>query len=350
MFPIVAETYQYVVGVDTHARKHVATVVNNLGVVIATRTVHVTAKQMQQFANWVVKITDGNVLFAVEGTSSYGETLTKLLLERQLQVIEVKPPKAKSRGGDGKTDQIDSELAALSVLRQPIDRLCTPRLGDTRRSLRIVLGARRQLVGQQVASKNALMALLRGIALDVDARKPLSQATYKTISLWHIQGSSTEVQMIARIEAKRIAGDVTRTQARLEQNKQTLISLVGSLAPQLLAEPGIGPVTLAQVICSYSHKGRVHSPEAFVALAGTAPIPASSGNTKHYRLNRYGDRQLNHAFDTIVLARMRSDEQTKRYIAKRTASGLSKRDIKRSLKRYVARSLFKQLENCDITA
>jgi transposase len=87
-----------------------------------------------------------------------------------------------------------------------------------------------------------------------------------------------------------------------------------------------------------------------VALAGTAPIPASSGNTAHYRLNRYGDRQLNHAVDTIVLARMRSDEQTKQYIAKRKGSGLSKRDIKRSLKRYVARRLFRQLEACDITA
>ncbi|HVA11369.1 MAG TPA: transposase [Candidatus Dormibacteraeota bacterium] len=350
MFPIVAETYQYVVGVDTHARKHVATVVNNLGVVIATRTVRVTAAHMQQFVNWVVKITDGSILFAVEGTSSYGETLTKLLLERRLRVIEVKPPKTKSRGGDGKTDQIDSELAALSVLRLPVDRLSTPRLGDTRRSLRIVLGARRQLVVQQVASKNALMALLRGIALDVDARKPLSQAAYKTISLWRVQSNSVDVLTVARTEAKRLAGDAMRTRAGLEQNKRVLTGLVSSLAPALLAEPGIGPVTLAQVICSYSHKGRIHSPEAFVALAGTAPIPAASGNTAHYRLSRYGDRQLNHALDIIVFARMRSDEQTKQYIAKRTGTGLSKRDIKRSLKRYVARSLFRQLEACNIKA
>jgi len=172
----------------------------------------------------------------------------------------------------------------------------------------------------------------------------------QAISLWRVQGNFTEVQTVARTEAKRLAQDVLRTRAELEQNKQTLTCLVTSLAPSLLAEPGIGPVTLAHVICSYSHKGRIHSPEAFVALAGTAPIPASSGNTVHYRLNRYGDRQLNHALDTIVLARMRSDEQTKQYIAKRTGTGLSKRDIKRSLKRYVARSLFRQLEACDITA
>jgi transposase len=350
VFRIVAETYQYVVGVDTHARSHVATMVNNVGVVIATREVRVTATQMQQFAAWVVKITGGDVLFAIEGTSSYGETLTKLLLERQLPVVEVKPPKTKSRGGNGKTDQIDAELAALSVLRLPVNRLSTPRLGDTRRSLRIVLGARHQLVTSQVAGKNALMALLRGVALDVDARKPLSPAEYKAISLWRVPSDSTSAQAVAKAEAKRLAQDVMRTQHELEHNKQTLACLVSSLAPALLAEPGIGPVTLAQVLCSYSHKGRVHSSAAFAALAGTTPIPASSGNTVHYRLNRYGDRKLNHAIDTIVLARMRSDEPTKQYVAKRTGNGIGKRDIKRSLKRYVARSLYRQLEAYDIAA
>ncbi len=113
MFPIVAEQYQYVVGVDTHAQKHVATVIDNHGAVIATREIRVTSSQMNGFITWIRKVTHNadNILLAIEGTSSYGETLTKLALASGLAVAEVKPPKTKARGGDGKTDRIDSELA-----------------------------------------------------------------------------------------------------------------------------------------------------------------------------------------------------------------------------------------------
>jgi len=348
MFPIVAKTYSYVVGVDTHAKKHVATVVDNLGVVLASREIRVTTVQMTQFVDWAVKLTGGDVLFAVEGTSSYGETLTSVLLARGLSVSEVKPPKTKSRGGRGKTDRIDAELAALSVLRLPVQTLAIPRLGDTRKSLRILLGIRRQLITKQTMSKNALIALLRGIDLGIDVRKPLLPADYKTISLWRVSRGDSSSRVIARGEAKRLAYDVLTLSDTLDDNQQMITKLVSTVAPAMLTEPGVGPITLAQLLCSYSHKGRIHSPEAFAALAGTTPIPASSGNTVHHRLNRYGDRQLNHALHVIVLARMRTHEDTKAYVAKRTEDGLSTKDIRRSLKRYVARGIFRQLEACDI--
>lgn len=349
MFSIVSERYQFVVGVDTHARKHVATIVNNLGVVIARREFSVTASIINKFIDWSLKIADGHsLLFAIEGTSSYGETLTKALLDRGLAVSEVKPPKTKSRGGDGKTDQIDAELAALSVLRLPVHKLIAPRTGSKRKVLRVLLGSRRLLITQMSMNKNALTALLRGADLGFDARKPLPYMSYQTIAQWQPRVSD-ELSSI-RAEAKRLAKSVLVCQSELDTNKQALHDLTKKLAPDLLELPGVGPVTLAQVICSYSHKGRIHSAEAFAALAGTTPIPASSGNTAHYRLNRYGDRQLNHALTTIVLVRMRTDEETMNYVAKRTANGLSTRDIKRSLKRYLARSLYKHLEGCNISA
>ena len=136
----------------------------------------------------------------------------------------------------------------------------------------------------------------------------------------------------------------------LTSNKQRLYDIVSVMAPALLNETGIGPVTLAQILCSYSHKGRIRSAEAFAALAGTTPIPASSGNTNHFRLNHYGDRQLNHALNVIALIRMRVDTTTKEYVEKRLEQGLSQRDIRRSLKRYIARSLYRKLEACNISA
>lgn len=350
MFAIVAETYQYVVGVDTHARKHVATIVDTHGAVLASREVRVTGPQMNGFISWIRKATGNvpNVLLAIEGTSSYGETLTKLALASGLAVAEIKPPKTKSRGSDGKTDCIDAELAALSVLRLPVDKLAVPRHGTQRKCLRILLTARRNIVGRQTADKNTLIALLRSCELGVDVRSALAWRQYREISLWKTKAGDDQEQTIARLEAKRLAVSVLDASVLLEQNEVQLAALVKILAPGLLETKGVGSVTAAQILCSYSHKGRIRSAAAFAALAGTTPIPASSGNVVRYRLNRFGDRALNEAVHTITRARMRYDDATKAYVAKRTAEGQSTREIRRSLKRYIARSLFKQLEGYNI--
>src|SRR5215216_2210050 len=124
-----------------------------------------------------------------------------------------------------------------------------------------------------------------------------------------------------------------------------LDKLVHRLAPDLLDQLGIGPVVAGQLITSWSHHGRVHSEAAFAKLGGVAPIEASSGTVVRHRLNRAGDRQLNRALHTIVLIRMRQDPTTtKSYVARRTAEGKSLREIRRCLKRYVARALFRELE------
>jgi transposase len=350
MFAIVAEQYQYVVGVDTHAQKHVATIVSNQGAVLATREVRVTSSQMNGFITWIRKITDSvpDVLLAIEGTSSYGETLTKLALANGLAVTEVKPPKTKSRGGDGKTDRIDAELAALSVLRLPIDKLAAPRNGTQRKCLRILLAARRNIVGRQTADKNTLIALLRSCELGIDVRRALTWKPYHEISSWKTRAGDDQEQAIARLEAKRLAASVLDAGSLLEQNETQLAGLVQTLAPGLLETKGVGPVTAAQILCSYSHKGRIRSAAAFAALAGTTPIPASSGNVVRYRLNRFGDRALNEAIHTIARTRMRYDDTTKAYVVKRTADGQSMREIRRTLKRYIARRLYKQLEACNI--
>lgn len=126
-------------------------------------------------------------------------------------------------------------------------------------------------------------------------------------------------------------------------------ALVRRIAPALLDEVGIGPVVAAQVIVSWSHPGRVRSEAAFAKLAGVAPIEASSGAVVRHRLSRSGDRQLNRALHTIVMVRMRQDPETKAYVERRVAEGKSIREIKRCLKRYVARQLFRQLEAASLT-
>ena len=116
--------------------------------------------------------------------------------------------------------------------------------------------------------------------------------------------------------------------------------------PELLAEPGVGVITAAAILNAWSHAGRIRSEAAFAMLAGVAPIPASSGQTVRHRLNRAGDRQLNRALHTIVLSRLTHDPETRAYAARRRAEGRSDREIKRCLKRFVARRLFRLLEDC----
>jgi transposase len=120
--------------------------------------------------------------------------------------------------------------------------------------------------------------------------------------------------------------------------------LLRSECPDLLDLVGVGVVTGTQVLVTWSHPGRVRSEAAFAAIAGVAPIPASSGQTVRHRLNRSGDRQLNRALHNIVLTRMRHDDRTKDYVARRQAEGRSTREIQRCLKRAVARQLFRFLE------
>jgi transposase len=145
---------------------------------------------------------------------------------------------------------------------------------------------------------------------------------------------------VLRSLARRIEA-ATVEAAELERE---LLGQVRALAPRLLDEPGVGPIVAAQLIVAWSHRGRVRSEAGFARLAGVAPLPASSGQTTRHRLSRGGDRQLHRALHTIVLHRRQHDNATKEYIARRIAEGKSRRDATRLLKRYLARRLYRLLE------
>jgi len=122
------------------------------------------------------------------------------------------------------------------------------------------------------------------------------------------------------------------------------------MAPALVAEPGVGPVAAAQILISWSHAGRFADEAGFARLAGCAPIPASSGRTVRYRLDRGGDRQLNRALHTVVLSRRKIHPPTIAYIERRISEGKTKREAIRCVKRYLARRLFRLLEGAPLPA
>jgi transposase len=136
-----------------------------------------------------------------------------------------------------------------------------------------------------------------------------------------------------------------RPPAHWRQTAPNSKAIVDELAPGLTDRRGIGPVSAAQAIVSFSHPGRCRNEAAFAALAGTSPLPASSGRSVRHRLNHGGDRALNRALHTIVMTRARCCPTTRTYIARRTAEGKTPREIRRCLKRYVTRELYRTLTN-----
>ena len=342
---IVAERYAYVIGIDTHARTHTyAIVATATGARSACQAFPVTGAGLKRAIAWIRRNTTEPILAAVEGTASYGSSLTRALAAEAITVVEVKPPRKAARAGVGKTDEIDATAAAMSLLGADVERLLKPRADGARAALSVLLASRRRVEQQCTANRNALNALVRQIDLSLDTRLALADKQVAEISTWRARPTDSVEQRIAREEAIDLAKGITAAAAHVKQIKARLAEFAEQLAPGLQAQPGLGPVTAAIILAAYSHHGRIRNEAAFASLAGVSPLQASSGNTIRHRLNRHGDRQLNMALDIIAKTRMRFDETTQKYVTRRTKEGHSYREIKRVLKRYLARDLFRQLQ------
>ncbi|MFE4950524.1 IS110 family transposase [Leifsonia sp. NPDC056665] len=341
----IAERFDFVVGVDTHAKTHTYSLVEcRTGRSIATEVFPTSAAGMSRAIGWIRRRTAGcRVFAAVEGTSSYGARLTQRLYGDGFEVGEVKPPTKAAASRNGKSDAIDASAAARSVLGTDLELVILPRAAGDRAALRILLVARSMLDTQRTANKNALLPLLRILDLGLDARKSLTAEQLDTIAAWRPSKTREPSAEIARMEARRLAIAVIEGTRQLEANKELLRDFAERLAPTLQEISGIGPVTAAIILCAYSHPGRVRSEAAFAVLAGVAPQPASSGNTIRHRLSRSGDRQLNRAFDVIARVRMSNDANTRAFVERRRGEGKTNREIRRVLKRYICREVFRQL-------
>jgi transposase len=259
-------------------------------------------------------------------------------------VVELDRPKRPARRHGAKSDPIDATRAAREALGR--DQLAQPRATGPRAALSVRLAARRSAVQAAGDAQRQLHALV--IAAPERLRERLRvRSTRQLVAAcarlrvradWDVETSSTAATL--RILARRIR-ELTSEAA---DHRQAILGLVRAWRPDLLARPGVGPIVAATVLCAWSHPGRCRSDAAFAMLGGAAPIPASSGQTIRFRLNRSGDRQLNQALYTVVLTRLRTDPATRAYADRRRAHGKTNREIKRCLIRYVARQLYRLLE------
>lgn len=334
-----------VIGVDTHVHTHSAAVLDaRTGGVLAQGTFEATAEgyaELLDFAEEQPRLR----AWAIEGTGSHGAGLARHLHAAEEIIVELdRPERAKRRNG-AKSDPLDAVRAAREALSRA--RVGTPRQGGDRQALSVLLAARRSAVqcatnaGRQVfcliiAAPEPIRAKFRG------QKMPAMLKTARNLRVhpsWDTETTITvrTLRSLAR-RAHALAKEAT-------EHEKTIRAIIRSWRPDLLAQKGVGPIVAATVLCAWSHPGRVHSEAAFAKLAGVAPIPANSGQiTTRHRLNRYGDRQLNRALHTIAVSRLRYDQTTADYVARRTTEGKTPREIKRCLKRYIARDLYRLLE------
>jgi len=338
----------FVIGVDTHRDSYTAACVDANGGVISHLTVPSDAFGHKKIYSFADQHASGRRLWAIEGTGSYGATLLVHLLEQGEWVAEIDRPRRPARKSGAKSDEIDAVLAAREALSRKY--LAQPRRRGEREAIRVLLTTREgavlsrtraicHLKATVVSSPEGLRNALRKLSTDDLLMRASRLRTNPSQSAEH-RATVTALRACAR-RAMALEAEADDLESQIEL-------LVKQLAPRLLAEPGIGVISAAQILCSWSHPGRIRSEAAFASLAGVSPVPASSGQTVRHRLNRGGDRQLNRALHTIVLSRLAFHGETKAYAARRTQEGKTPREIKRCLKRHLARRIFRLLENAEL--
>ena len=342
---MLADQLDYVVGVDPHRDSHALAVVHVVtGAVVFEETVVASGDGYANALKLVDRHAPGRRAFAVEGTASFGAGLTRFLTGRGEQVLEVGRLRRERRSG-GKTDALDAVRAARSVLTR--ERPRTPRAGGERQALQALVAAREGAVN----AKRAGLCQLRDLLITTpeprrSELRPLTRARLLQRLAATRPGGGRDPELRGSMLALRsIARRVLQLTAEERELACEIETITRKLAPQLLDQPGVGPHAAAQLVLSWSHQGRITSEATFARLAGAAPIPASSAQTIRYRLDRSGDRKLNRALHMILVTRKRSHPATIAYIERRIQEGKTRREATRSLKRHLARKLYRLLEH-----
>lgn len=329
-------------GVDTHSDTHTAAVIDQVGRVLGTEQFPADTAGYAALLDWMRSF--GQLVgVGVEGTGAYGAGLARLLHRQEVLVIEVDRPDRKTRRFQGKSDPIDAVQAAKTALAG--ERTGVPKQRDGRiEALRNLRVARRSAVDQRADAQRRIKTLI--VTAPDDLRERLRSLGVKDLittcaNLRPDRTGAASPATAVKIALRSLARRHQQLTAEIADLDELLEPLVAAINPGLVAANGVGTDVAGQLLVTIGdNHDRLRSEAAFAMLCGAAPIPASSGKTNRHRLNRGGDRQANKALYRVVICRLRWDPRTRAYMERRTKDGLSKKEIIRCLKRYVARELY----------
>ena len=335
-------------GVDTHADLHVAAALDPIGGLLGVRQFPATAAGYVDLLEWLGGFGDVG-LVGVEGTGSYGAGLARHLAAAGVAVVEVDRADRQDRHRQGKSDPLDAVSAARAAQSGMASGVPKGRDGAVE-AIRALMVAKRSARHERTQAINQARALIVTGPDELRARFAGHGPAALAEAIAALRPRPGDVPGYAtRIALRELGRRVQFMDAQLERLDELIIPLVTARAPTLLSLFGVGPDTAALLlVAAGDHPERLRSESSWAHLCGAAPIPASSGKTSRHRLNRGGNREANHALWRIVITRMGSrpgHPATRAYVERRTKEGLSKKEIIRCLKRYVAREVYHQLRD-----
>ena len=335
-----------VLGADTHKRSHsVAAIAVGTGELLGEQTVPVGRRGFGALLRWARSVDEERV-WALEDCRHVSGSFERFLIERGERVLRIPThltAKArKSARERGKSDPIDALNAARVALQEGLESFPAAHLDGPELDLRLLVDHRERLVRQRVELNSTLQWHLHDLwpELRLPGGALFSKKWSTRIGRRLARAEQTIRVRIARDELRRLR-ELTLSINQLERE---ITELVTQLAPQLLTEPGFGPLVAAKLVGEIAGAQRFATAAKLARAAGIAPIPASSGNTQRHRLDQGGNRQINAALHRVIVTRARCHQPTRDYIARRRTEGKSTREAIRCLKRYLARHVWRLLQ------
>jgi transposase len=330
-------------GVDTHAGTHVAAALDSIGGLLGVQEFPVTPAGYARLLGWLAGF--GTVaLVGIEGTGSYGAGLARHIAAAGIRVVEVDRSDRQDRRRKGKSDPLDAVSAARAAQSGRAAGEPKGRDGQVE-AIRALMVAKRTARSERIQTINQARSLIVTGPEDLRGRFARHSADDLVAELAVLRPRpGSMIRYHTLLSLHELGRRVVFLDGQLQRLDALIVPLVTARAPGLLSLYGVGHDTAAKLlIAAGDHPERLRSEAAWAHLCATAPIPASSGKVTRHRLNPGGDRQANHALYRIVITRMSSHPPTRAYVDRRSKEGLSKKEIIRCLKRYVAREVYPHL-------
>jgi transposase len=333
------------IGIDPHKDNHQAVAVDRLGRELAQRGCAADGNGFGELLGWARGLNDGERLWVIEDCRHVSGPLERFLLDHGESVARLAPhlmSEARTHVRQrGKSDPIDALAVARAALAQGVENLPTARLAGPELEIRLLHQHHQRLVRQRTALINDLRWNVHDLfpEFKIPLRRLNEPSQQAKVARQLARATPCARVRVARDELRRIR-ELTRSISQLVHD---LHDLVGEIAPQLLAETGVGPITSAAVIGEIAGIDRFPTDAKLARIAGCAPIPVASGRTDRHRLDRGGNRQLNYAIHMIALSRIRHDPHTAIYLARQRQNGKTQREAIRCLKRHLIRRIYRLL-------
>ena len=332
-------------GVDTHLDVNVAAALDGLGGLLGVEQFATSPAGNRALLSWLKSF--GTVVkVGVEGTGSYGAPLARYLRRAGVAVLEVDRPNRQERRRKGKTDVVDAVEAARAAQGERQLGAAKTRDGNIE-AIRALVVAKRSAKSTKIKTLNQIRHL--GFTAPEEIRQALAGLTPRMVARqaagMRPRDGGDPVVYATKTALRALGRRVLALDAETAGLDQLLTRLLNEHHEDLLSLYGVGiDSAAALLVAAGDNPDRLRSEPSWARLCGVAPIEASSGKVVRLRLNRGGDRQANAALWRIVITRMGSDPRTRLYVERRTTEGLSKKEIIRVLKRYVAREVYYYLK------